>query len=154
MKNLLIVLILVLSVSCSLDSDPIEPRNYTQENEEEILAYISDNDLIAEKSVTGLYYVIDELGDGIQPTNSSDVTVVYKGYFSSGAVFDQSVEEGIELNLKQVISGFSEGITYFQEGGNGILLIPSRLAYGNVGSGPIPPGAVLIFDISLISVND
>ena len=52
-----------------------------------------------------------------------------------------------------MILGWQEGITYFKEGGEGVLLIPSSLAYGNNGSGPIPGGAVLVFDVKLISVN-
>lgn len=154
MKNVLLAFVLIVTVSCSLDTDPITPRDYTQENNEEIINYLTANNLVAEQSASGLYYIINELGDGLQPTTSSDVTVTYKGYYSSGAVFDESDAQGIELNLKQVIAGFAEGISYLKEGGNGVLLIPSRLAYGNTGSGPIPPGAVLIFDIALISVND
>jgi FKBP-type peptidyl-prolyl cis-trans isomerase FkpA len=55
--------------------------------------------------------------------------------------------------LNQVILGWREGITYFKEGGEGILLIPSDLGYGDSGSGSIPGGAVLVFDINLIRVN-
>ena len=45
-----------------------------------------------------------------------------------------------------MILGWQEGITYFKEGGEGVLLIPSSLAYGSNGTGPIPGGAVLVFD--------
>ncbi len=37
-------------------------------------------------------------------------------------VFDQSDAEGVSFNLQQVIAGWTEGITYFKKGGNGILL--------------------------------
>ena len=47
----------------------------------------------------------------------------------------------------------TEGITYFKEGGNGILLIPYQLGYGASGSGSIPGGSVLIFDVRLLQVN-
>lgn len=79
--------------------------------------------------------------------------MAYKGYFTNGSVFDQSDAAGISFNLQQVIKGWTEGITYFKEGGNGVLLIPSSLAYGNNGQGSVPGGAVLIFDVKLISVN-
>ena len=52
-----------------------------------------------------------------------------------------------------MIQGWTEGITYFREGGNGILLIPYQLGYGESGRGSIPGGSVLIFDISLIRIN-
>jgi FKBP-type peptidyl-prolyl cis-trans isomerase FkpA len=127
--------------------------DFTAANEKEILDYISAQGLNAQKSDTGLYYVINEPGFGNSPTASSNVTVAYKGYFTNGAVFDESSADGISFNLNQVIAGWTEGITYFNEGGSGVLLIPSRLAYGNRGTIGIPGGAVLIFDIALININ-
>ncbi|MFI1772284.1 FKBP-type peptidyl-prolyl cis-trans isomerase [Thalassobellus citreus] len=127
--------------------------NYKTENDEEIQTYLNDNDLIAEKSSTGLYYIIDELGSENQPTQTDNVTVAYKGYFLDGTVFDQSNAAGVSFNLQNVISGWTEGITYFKEGGNGKLLIPAHLAYGNSDYNGIPGGSVLIFDVNLISVN-
>ena len=97
--------------------------------------------------------MINNEGTGTRPTNSSNVTVAYKGYFLDGRVFDQSNADGISFGLNQVIAGWTEGITYFKEGGEGILLIPYQLGYGTNGRGSIPGGAVLIFDIKLIRVN-
>ena len=127
--------------------------DYDAQNEADILHYIEDNNLEAQKSDSGLYYVINEEGTGTTPTSNSNVTVAYKGYFLDGTVFDESDGNGISIGLNQVILGWQEGITYFKEGGEGVLLIPSSLAYGNNGSGPIPGGAVLVFDVKLISVN-
>lgn len=150
MKNKLIILALVLFASCSKNDAPID---YVTQNDEEIQVYIADNNLNAQKSSSGLYYVIDEAGTGEQPTYNDNVTVAYKGYFINGSVFDQSDANGISFNLQQVISGWTEGITYFNEGGSGMLLIPAHLGYGNNNYNGIPGGSVLIFDINLISVN-
>ena len=70
-----------------------------------------------------MYYIIENQGTGDRPTSNSNVTVAYKGYFLDGSVFDQSSSEGITFNLQQVISGWTEGIAYFNEGGKGILLV-------------------------------
>jgi FKBP-type peptidyl-prolyl cis-trans isomerase len=152
MKYTLLILAIAIFTSCDSDTKKFEVKDYRVENEAEIKTYIEDNDLNAQKSETGLYYVIEEEGTGEQPTMRSNVTVAYKGYFTnSSSPFDQS--EAYTTRLTDVIPGWTEGIPYFKEGGKGKLLIPSHLAYGAYGKGSIPGGAVLIFDIELISIN-
>ena len=155
MKSTLLALVSLLFVSCLSDINSnieTQPVDYTVQNEKEIVDYIAKNNLNAQKSDTGLYYVITEPGTGKQPTASSDVRVAYKGYFTSGKIFDQSKPEGIDFGLYQVIKGWTEGIQYFKEGGSGMLLVPAHLGYGN-GRPPIPGGAVLVFDVKLIAVK-
>ena len=153
MKSTLLALVSLLFVSCLSDNEASKPVDYTVQNEKEIVDYIAKNNLTATKTDSGLYYVINEAGTGAQPTASSNVTVAYKGYFTNGNTFDQSNAAGISFGLNQVIKGWTEGIPYFKEGGNGVLLIPSHLGYGSNGSGPIPGGSVLVFDVKLIKVN-
>jgi FKBP-type peptidyl-prolyl cis-trans isomerase FkpA len=150
MKTNLLALLFIFFISCGDDDQPVD---YASLNEEEIQDYLVENDLQAEKSTSGLYYIIDSAGTGVQPTTSDQVRVAYKGYFTNGDVFDQSASEGISFNLQRVISGWTEGITYFKEGGSGMLLVPSHLGYGSQDHNGIPGGSVLIFEIDLIEVN-
>ncbi len=117
-----------------------------------ILKYIADTKLNASSTKSGIYYVINKTGNGTYPNSNSQVRVAYKGYFTNGAVFDKSENNGIIFGLQEVIKGWTEGITYFSEGGSGTLLIPSSLGYGNKGTSGIPENSVLIFDINLIDV--
>ena len=152
MKQLLsTLLVLTLFISCSKDTKTV--TDYTAKNEQEIKDYLAKNNLTAQRSTSGLYYIINEQGTGTQPTAASNVTVAYKGYFTNGNVFDQSKAEGISLSLNKVIRGWTEGIPYFKAGGSGVLLVPAHLGYGSYNYGPIPGGSVLIFDVKLISVN-
>ena len=138
----------VFFISCSTKTD----SNFEPETEADIIQYIEDNNLNATRSNSGLYYVINNEGTGARPTSTSNVRVAYKGYFLDGVVFDESDSNGISFGLNQVIQGWTEGITYFREGGNGILLIPYQLGYGESGRGSIPGGSVLIFDVRLLQV--
>lgn len=149
MKYTLFALIFMLFISCSKEKEV----DYTAKNEKEIVAYIAKNKLNAQRSASGLYYVINEPGTGAQPNANSTVTVAYKGYFTDGSPFDESKPEGISFGLQQVIKGWTEGIAYFKEGGSGVLLVPSNLGYGSEGRSGIPGGSVLIFDVKLISVQ-
>ena len=152
MKHIFTALLaLTLFISCS--KDKTVTTDYTAKNEQEIKDYIAKNNLTAQRTTDGLYYVINTQGTGTQPTATSNVTVAYKGYFTNGSIFNQSNSAGISFGLNQVIQGWTEGIPYFKAGGSGILLIPSSLGYGPNDYSTIPGGSVLIFDINLISVN-
>jgi FKBP-type peptidyl-prolyl cis-trans isomerase FkpA len=154
MKYSFLALVAVLLMSCNnkkKEEEVVVAPKPT--NESEIVKYIAENHLKAQRSASGLYYVIDEPGTGKQPTADSEVTVAYKGTFTNKQVFDQSDEKGISFPLQNVIKGWTEGIQYFKEGGKGILLIPSELGYGDATTGPIPGGSVLVFEINLISVK-
>lgn len=154
MKHLLSAFVaLTLFISCSSSNDKEENIDYVAKNDKEITDYLAKNNLTAQKSESGLYYIIKEPGTGTQPTATSNVTVAYKGYYTSGTVFDESSASGISFGLNQVIKGWTEGIPHFKAGGNGILLIPAHLGYGNYYYNGIPGGSVLIFDVKLISVN-
>lgn len=152
MKNILSALLaLTLFISCSKEKE-VE-TDYTAKNEKEISDYVAKNNLTAQRSDSGLYYVINDPGTGAQPTATSNVTVAYKGYFTNGSIFDQSTASGVSFGLNQVIKGWTEGIPHFKNGGSGILLIPAHLGYGSYNYSGIPGGSVLIFDVKLISIN-
>jgi FKBP-type peptidyl-prolyl cis-trans isomerase FkpA len=116
--------------------------------------YIEDNGLTANSTSSGLYYVITALGTGNHPNAFNDVTVRYTGKFTDNQIFDQSTELGATFNLQHVIKGWTEGIPLFKEGGEGILILPSKLAYGPNGNSSIPPNSVLVFDVELLDIID
>ena len=115
--------------------------------------YITDNNLNATPTGSGLYIVIDAPGNGKTPNRNSTISIVYSGYRLDGFVFDETGNNPATLQLSGVIEGWKEGIPYFKEGGRGKLLVPSKLGYGtNSPSSDIPPNTVLVFDIELIAV--
>ncbi len=120
--------------------------------------YITKNNLTATRLPSGLYYAIEKQGTGQQPKPGDKVKVNYTGRLLDGTEFDSSLKPGREpfeftIGQGQVIKGWDEGIPMFKVGGKGKLLIPSALGYGENGTGNIPPGSVLIFDIELLGVN-
>lgn len=146
MKKILLLFVLALSFSCSDDE-----MDYTEQNEIDILEYLQDNNLNAQKTSSGLYYIIKSSGVGAFPSANSNVTLGYTGYFLDGKEFDKSTNA--TFNVRGVVSGFGEGVQLLKPGGSGIFILPSKLGYGNRGSGSISGGEVIIFDIDLISIN-
>lgn len=135
----------------------IDTKQIAATDDKLIREYIEKNNLKAEKTASGLYYVIDRKGNGKHATAADRVKVHYKGYKLNGETFDSSYDRGqpIEFPLGGVIKGWTEGIPLFEEGGKGILLIPSHLAYGpNAPQGAkIGPNEVLLFDVELLEIN-
>lgn len=148
-RYFLLIALVVSFSSCSKR----KAKKQAKEDEEIIQKYISDNKLNAIATGSGLYYVMSTPGTGVNPSISSNVTVVYSGYFTDGSTFDQSTPAGISFDLSSVIKGWQEGIPYFKKGGKGILIIPSALGYGTGGTSGIPPNSVLVFNIHLLDVK-
>lgn len=104
---------------------------------------------------SGLQYLVLKEGNGVKPGSNDAVTVHYTGRLIDGTVFDSSVERGepATFAVGQVIPGWVEGLQLMSEGAAWRLFIPSNLAYGPHGTGPIQPNSTLIFDVQLIKVN-
>lgn len=104
---------------------------------------------------SGLQYLVVKEGTGAKPGPNDMVTVHYTGRLIDGTVFDSSEERGepATFAVGQVIAGWVEGLQMMQEGAAWRLFIPSELAYGSHGTGPIQPNSALIFDVQLIKVG-
>ena len=126
-----------------------------QKNLEEGEAYLAQNALRSGVGTTpsGLQYEIISEGSGEKPGPNDNVRVHYEGTFINGSAFDSSFgSEPVEFGLSWVIPGWSEGLQLMNEGSVYRLVIPSYLAYGSSGSGPIPPNATLIFRVELLAI--
>ncbi|MEB3754416.1 FKBP-type peptidyl-prolyl cis-trans isomerase [Acinetobacter sp. MD2(2019)] len=106
-------------------------------------------------TASGLQYQVLKEGTGKKPTRNSTVKVNYEGKLADGTVFDSSFKrnEPVEFPLKNVITGWQEGIPLIKEGGSIMLYIPAKLAYGAEGNVSIPPNSVLIFKVNLLRVK-
>ncbi len=105
-------------------------------------------------TASGLGYEIQAPGGERKPGPTDRVRVHYTGSLLNGKVFDSSVQRGTpyETALNQVIPGWTEGMQLVGEGGKIRLYVPPQLGYGDYGSGDIPPGATLIFDVELLEI--
>jgi len=113
-------------------------------DDKKILDYASEHNLDLESHESGIYYIVEKEGTGTaHPNFNSQIVAHYKGTFLDGEEFDSS--------LGQVIEGWQIAIPLMKKGEKTKFFIPSKLAYGEQGSGSVPGNTVLIFDIELIS---
>ena len=103
---------------------------------------------------TGLQYRVITAGGGALPLDGDKVKVHYSGKLIDGTVFDSSVERGepAEFFTNQVIPGWTEALKMMPVGSKYELVIPAALAYGDRGTGPIPAGSTLVFEVELLDI--
>lgn len=106
----------------------------------------------------GLVVQDEVVGTGAEARAGDTLSVNYTGKLQDGTVFDSSLSAGrapfeFVLGAGRVILGWDQGLQGMKVGGKRLLIIPPGLAYGAQGSGPIPPNAMLVFEVDLLSVT-
>lgn len=134
-----------------------------------LVDYVRNNGF-SDIATNGVYYKSTQEGKGIKPAQDKKVKVHYVGKFLDGRVFDTSVEsvakesgkydamrkyEPLEFTIgkRQMIVGFEEAVKMMSEGEKGVVVIPSKLAYGSRQRGEIPAFSTLIFELELIEIE-
>lgn len=104
---------------------------------------------------SGLQYKVIDLGTGPKPAVTDKVRVHYRGTLLNGEEFDSSYARGepISFELNKVIPGWTEGVQLMPVGSKFMFYIPSALAYGPQGGGPIGPNSTLIFQVELLGIE-
>jgi FKBP-type peptidyl-prolyl cis-trans isomerase len=105
-------------------------------------------------TASGLQYEVLQAAEGPKPTSESTATVHYTGTLIDSTKFDSSVDRGqpATFPLKGVIPGWTEGLQLMSAGSKYRFFIPPALGYGARGAGNvIPPNAVLIFEVEMVS---
>ncbi|MCL1925705.1 MAG: FKBP-type peptidyl-prolyl cis-trans isomerase [Syntrophorhabdaceae bacterium] len=108
----------------------------------------------AVKTASGMIFTSLEEGTGKSPGPTSKVKVNYRGFLTDGTEFDSSYKRGkpSDFPLNRVVKCFSEGMQKMKVGGKAKLVCPAKIAYGDQGSGAIPPGATLVFEVELLEI--
>ena len=153
--NNIVLFILPLLLAMSSCKDDCNPEKQVQRDEATIINFLSEKNITAQRHSSGVYYQIINTGAGnITYNSNTTVSVKYSGRLLSGSVFDPGGPHPISFNLGGVIPGWQIGVPLIQKGGKIRLFIPSGLAYGCDGQGPISSNEVLDFDIELVDVTN
>jgi FKBP-type peptidyl-prolyl cis-trans isomerase len=134
--------------------------------------YLKEKSIVAQKTASGLRYVIEKQGQGNVAVSGQTVRVNYSGFLLDGRCFDSSIEsvarannvyneqrqpyEPIELVLgyRQVIPGWEEAIGLMNKGSKMTVYIPSGLAYGpQRRSELIAENTILMFQMELVDIK-
>lgn len=142
---------LLMSISVVVSFSSCDKEDQMELDQQAIQNFLAENNLDADSTSSGLYYIIDDPGSAEKPTIDDEVTVNYVGFLLNGSIFDGGNDKTFPLN--SVIAGWQEGIPLFGRGGRGLLIIPSHLGYGDRAISGIPANSVLLFEIHVLDFN-
>jgi peptidylprolyl isomerase len=106
---------------------------------------------------SGLYSIELVPGTGKTPGVGDMVSFKYMGMFLDRVSFDNNLASttpfSSRVGTNQLRAGIDEGLRYMKEGGKSRFVLPSKLAFGEVGIyGYIPGYTPVLYEIELIAV--
>ena len=152
MKNILLIFVSVLLIlSCSGDDNSL---NNLMESEDFLKNNLSNPGVYEIEA--GLQYEKLKTSDsGISPSLEDVINADFHGTLLDGSVFWSSIENGepLVVALAQLIPGCQKAISLMEVGDSWKLFIHPDLAYGTAGRPGIPSNSLLIFEVSLHSIE-
>lgn len=123
--------------------------------DELITNYLAANNITAVKSPSRVYYKINTAGTGETIDIGSNVTVKFVGRLLNGTIFDQATgdQSWTFAMTGGAIKGF-DVLLGMKVGTKLRMYIPSDLAYGSLGNGPVPPNSILDFEVEIVSLTN
>jgi len=107
---------------------------------------------------SGLQYRVLAAGaaKAAPPAPTDQVTLRYRLSLADGTVLDRSEDHPQQqpvFRVNRVIPAWREALLAMRPGARWQLFVPPDLGYGTNSPPPIPPGALLIFDLDLLTVE-
>jgi len=103
---------------------------------------------------SGVYIKTEVEGTGAEAAPGDVVTVSYELRLISNTIADASPPNlSFTLGSGRVIAGFDIGVTGMQVGEERRFIVPAELGYGAQRVGPIAPNSVLVFAVTLVSIE-
>ena len=122
--------------------------------------YFETEQLEAEPTESGLYILNLKEGTGELIARGDTVEVHYEGRFLNGKFFDSTKMRNEAFQFVygqewQVVEGLEEAIGRMRSGERSLVILPSRLGFGETGSstGIVPPFTSLIYEVEIKSVR-
>jgi FKBP-type peptidyl-prolyl cis-trans isomerase FkpA len=102
--------------------------------------------------------LIQDVAEGSGDTLATGMmaSVRYVGSLPDGTEFDSNLLGSpyrYRVGGGMVIAAWEEGLIGMRRGGKRRLVVPYALGYGELGSGPIPPYATLVFVVELVDLE-
>jgi FKBP-type peptidyl-prolyl cis-trans isomerase FklB len=106
---------------------------------------------------SGLQYRVLAEGDptGRAPDAADQVRVRYRASLADGTVIDRSEDHSqpAVFRMNYVIKGWREALSAMRSGAKWEVYVPPELGYGDNSPPPIPPGALIVYELELLRIE-
>lgn len=152
----------------------MEKRNAEQLAKDNLIidSYLNEKGIVAEKTESGLRYVITQPGKGENGKSGQISKVNYAGYLLDGTFFDTSIKSiaeakgvynpmrepyapyDVTIDQTQVIKGWHEALKLMNKGSKATFYLPSTLGYGGQQrSEVIKANSILVFEMEVVDIK-
>jgi FKBP-type peptidyl-prolyl cis-trans isomerase len=108
-------------------------------------------------TASGLEYRVLAVGDehASPPGPRDTVTIQYRASLADGTEFDNSYAHGqpATFRMNAMIKGWNEALSLMRPGARWRVWVPPALGYDAMSPPPIPPGALLVYELELLKVE-
>jgi FKBP-type peptidyl-prolyl cis-trans isomerase FklB len=106
---------------------------------------------------SGLQYRVLAAGDpnAKSPIPTDEVTVRYRASLADGTEFDRSDthDRPATFRVNSVFKGWQEAVLAMKPGAKWQVFVPPELGYGANTPPPVPPGALLVYELELLRIE-
>ncbi|MEN9302570.1 MAG: hypothetical protein RL264_999 [Bacteroidota bacterium] len=118
----------------------------------EIGAFLRKKGIKMKKSSSGMYYKIEQEGEGKNVQYTDSVAMLYKGELMNGKVIDLA-KEPRTFAVKELIAGWKEALLLSKKGTKMYIILPPQLAYGDNKLDDIPQHSILQFHLEVVDIK-
>jgi len=134
------------------------PESLIMKEEETLKKYLEDQKITNPPTPSGLYFIETMAGKGMKIDSGVWVKVHFKVSQVDGKQIFSSYDRGepmkFEYGKRFDTPGFAEGISKMTKGGKARFIVPSKIAFGEMGRGSIiPPYSTVIYDVEVIDLQ-
>lgn len=133
------------------------PETLMKKEVESLKKYMEEKKITVAPLASGLYFVETTAGKGAKIDSGVWVKAHFKVSLIDGKQIFSSYDRGepmqFEYGKRFDTPGFEEGISKMTKGGKATLVVPSKIAFGEMGRGAmVPPYSTIIYEVEVVDV--
>jgi len=133
------------------------PETLMKKEVESLKKYVEEKKITVAPLASGLYFVETTAGKGAKIDSGVWVKAHFKVSLIDGKQIFSSYDRGepmqFEYGKRFDTPGFEEGISKMTKGGKATLVVPSQIAFGEMGRGAmVPPYSTIIYEVEVVDV--